>query len=165
MGIYTALCRFLYTIEVPRIGGKPAQAAALCWRRDKGRIEVLLVTGRSSGRWVLPGGWALRFRPLSVTAEREAWEEAGVSGTIAARVLAVVPRRKRYRLAGEVEWQLAVFALHVHSIASDFPEAGQRKRRWFSVEEAAKLVHPSSLGPVLHPSSLGPVLRSFTEER
>jgi 8-oxo-dGTP pyrophosphatase MutT (NUDIX family) len=149
MGFHTPLCRFLYTLEVPRIDGKPAQAGALCWRRNKGRLEILLVKGRKSGRWVLPGGWALRGRPLATTARREAWEEAGVSGTIANRILAVVSKRKRYRLAGEIEWLMAVFPLRVDKVAEDYPEAGERERSWFSPDEAAKLVHPASLGLVL----------------
>ncbi|UUR08736.1 NUDIX hydrolase [Sphingomonas glaciei] len=155
MGIHTPFCRFLYTLEVPRLGGKPAQAGALCWRRHEGRLEVLLVKARSSGRWVLPAGWALRGRPLAATAEREAWEEGGVSGTVANSVLTVVPKRKRYRLAGEIEWQMAVFPLRVDSVADDYPEAGERQRGWFSPEEAAKLVHPSSLGPVLRDVAAG----------
>lgn len=155
MGIHTPLCRFLYTLEVPRLGGKPAQAGALCWRRNEGRLEVLLVKGRKSGRWMLPAGWALRGRPLAVTAEREAWEEAGVSGTVANTVLTVVPKRKRYRLAGEIEWQMAVFPLRVESVADHYPEVGERQRSWFLPEEAAKLVHPSSLGPVLRDIAAG----------
>ena len=155
MGIHTPLFRFLYTLEVPRLGGKPAQAGALCWRRNEGRLEILLVKGRKSGRWVLPAGWALRGRPLASTAKREAWEEAGVSGTVANRVLTVVPKRKRYRLAGEIEWQMAVFPLRVDAVSDVYPEAGERQRGWFSPEEAAKLVHPSSLGPVLRDVALG----------
>ncbi|GAA4008239.1 NUDIX hydrolase [Sphingomonas humi] len=149
MGIHSPLFRFLYTIEVPRLGGKPAQAGALCWRRHEGKLQVLLVKSRKSQRWVLPGGWALRSRPLAATAEREAWEEAGVSGTIGNRVLAVVPKRKHYRLAGQIEWQMAVFPLRVDALADEYPEAEERQRAWFSPEQAAKLVHPSSLGPIL----------------
>ena len=155
MGLHTPLCRFLYTMEVPRIGGKPAQAGALCWRRRKGRLEVLLVKARKSGRWVLPAGWALRGRPLATTARREAWEEAGVSGTVANQLLAVVTKRKHYRLAGEIEWQMAVYPLRVDEVADVYPEAGERKRGWFSPGEAAKLVHPASLGPVLRDVALG----------
>src|SRR5687768_4835080 len=142
MGIHTPFCRFLYTLEVPRLGGKPAQAGALCWRRRGERLEILLVKARKSERWVLPAGWALRGRPLADTARREAWEEAGVSGTVANKVLTVVPKRKRYRLAGEIEWQMAVFPLRVDSVADDYPEAAERERGWFSPEEAAALVHP-----------------------
>ncbi|WP_300974437.1 NUDIX hydrolase [Sphingomonas sp. LHG3406-1] len=149
MGVHTSLFRLLYTLEVPRLGGRPAQAGALCWRRREGRLEVLLVKTRSSGRWVIPGGWALRGRPLAVTAEREAWEEAGVRGAIANRLLAIVPKRKQYRLAGPIEWHVAVYPLRVEEVANDYPEAGERQRQWFSPKEAAKLVHPPALGPII----------------
>lgn len=155
MGIHSPFFRFLYTLEVPRLDGKPAQAGALCWRRHKGKLEVLLVKGRSSGRWVLPAGWALRGRPLATTARREAWEEAGVSGAVANKVLTVVTKRKRYRLAGDIDWQMAVFPLRVDSVADDYPEAGERQRGWFSPAEAAKLVHPPALGPVLQDIARG----------
>lgn len=155
MGIHTPLCRFLYTIEVPRLGGKPAQAGALCWRRHEGELQVLLVSARSSGRWVLPGGWASRARPLAATAKREAWEEAGVKGRVANQLLAVVTKRKFYRLSGLIEWQMAVFPLRVDSVEDDYPEAGERERAWFSLEEAAKVVHPSSLGVVLRDLAQG----------
>lgn len=149
MGIHAPLFRFLYTLEVPRLGGKPAQAGALCWRRHKGKLEILLVKSRRSQRWVLPGGWALRGRPLAKTAEREAWEEAGVRGPVGNRVIAVVPKRKQYRLTGQIDWQMAIYPLEVQSVAEVYPEAAERQRKWFSPERAAKLVHPRALGPVL----------------
>jgi 8-oxo-dGTP pyrophosphatase MutT (NUDIX family) len=155
MGLHSSLFRFLYTLEVPRLGGKPAQAGALCWRRSEARLEILLVKSRKSRRWVLPAGWALRGRPLARTAEREAWEEAGVTGRVANQVLAVVPKRKHYRLAGPIEWQMAVYPLRVEGLADDYPEADERERRWFAPEEAAKLVHPSALGLVLRDVALG----------
>jgi ADP-ribose pyrophosphatase YjhB (NUDIX family) len=121
----------------------------------RGRLEVLLVKGRKSQRWGLPAGWALRGRPLARTAAREAREEGGVRGTVANQVLTVVRKRKRYRLAGEIEWQMAVYPLRVDSMSDDYPEADERKRGWFSPDDAAKLVHPSSLGPVLQSLARG----------
>lgn len=149
MGIHAPLFRFLYTLEVPRLGGRPAQAAALCWRRQGGRLQILLVKSRSARRWVLPGGWALYGRPLATTAMREAWEEAGVRGTVGSRVLAIVPRRKQYRLAGPIDWNVAVFPLRVDLVAEAYPEAHQRERAWFSPNQASKLVRPVALGPLL----------------
>ena len=35
------------------------QVGALCWRLHKGRVQVLLVTSRDTGRWVLPKGWPM----------------------------------------------------------------------------------------------------------
>ncbi len=147
--MFRALGRFLYTLEAPRIDGAPVQAGALCWRRTGKGLEFLLVTGRHSGRWSLPAGWGLRGRPLYRTASREAWEEAGVRGTVQNILLGLARKSKRYRLIGSIEWQLAVYPLEVSELRDDFPEVGQRERRWFSAEEAARRVRPVSLRPVI----------------
>lgn len=137
--------RFLYTAEVPRLAGAPVQAGALCWRFRGREIEVLLVTSRRSGKWGVPKGWGLRGRALHVTAGREAWEEAGVIGHAENRLLGMVPAPKRYRLVGTVPWRLALYPLEVERLAHDWPEHGQRERRWFALAEAAEQVRPKAL--------------------
>ena len=44
----------------------------------------MLITSRDTGRWVLPKGWPEGREQLADTALREAAEEAGVAGAIAA---------------------------------------------------------------------------------
>ncbi|HEY0121119.1 MAG TPA: NUDIX domain-containing protein, partial [Rhizobium sp.] len=58
------------------------QYAAICYRKQpQGEtVEVLLITTRESGRWVIPKGWAMDRRLPHQVAEREAWEEAGIKG-------------------------------------------------------------------------------------
>ena len=59
------------------------QYAALPWRRDGGgRIEVMLITSRDTGRWVLPKGWPEGPEEFRDAAAREAKEEAGISGAV-----------------------------------------------------------------------------------
>jgi 8-oxo-dGTP pyrophosphatase MutT (NUDIX family) len=55
------------------------QYAALPYR-DKGKssTEVLLVTSRDTGRWIIPKGWPLKGKTPHKAAAREAREEAGV---------------------------------------------------------------------------------------
>lgn len=140
------LLRRLYTLEVPRLGGAPLQAGALCWRRTGDKVEVLLVTSRTSGKWGVPKGWALRARPLYRTAQREAWEEAGVVGTAENLLLGLINAPKSYRLVGKIGWKLALYPLEVEHLAEDWPERGQRERRWFSLDMAAERVRPKALG-------------------
>ena len=55
------------------------QVAALPFRIGAdGRIEVLLITSRDTGRWIIPKGWPMIGRKAHRAAEREAFEEAGV---------------------------------------------------------------------------------------
>ena len=72
-------------IEVadPALRPERHQVAALCWRMGQGgAVEILLVTSRDTGRWVIPKGWPMDGKSASAAAAREAWEEAGVKGTV-----------------------------------------------------------------------------------
>ena len=56
------------------------QFAALCYRIKSNKVQVLLVTTRRTGRWILPKGWPIDGLTPQKSAAREAWEEAGVIG-------------------------------------------------------------------------------------
>ena len=56
------------------------QHAALCWRHIGEKVEVLLITSRDTGRWIIPKGWPIEGLSPSETALQEAYEEAGVAG-------------------------------------------------------------------------------------
>jgi 8-oxo-dGTP pyrophosphatase MutT (NUDIX family) len=60
------------------------QYAALCYRLSKKNPEpeVLLLTSRDTGRWVIPKGWPMANKKAHAVAEQEAYEEAGVRGTV-----------------------------------------------------------------------------------
>lgn len=60
-------------------GPRHLQYAAICYRLAKtgNAFEILVVTGRDSGRWMLPRGWPIEGRRPYQVAEREAFEEAG----------------------------------------------------------------------------------------
>src|SRR5215470_5835756 len=59
------------------------QVGALCVRRaDDGSPQVLLITSRGSGRWVIPKGWPVKRLKDHQAAALEAEEEAGVSGKV-----------------------------------------------------------------------------------
>jgi 8-oxo-dGTP pyrophosphatase MutT (NUDIX family) len=54
------------------------QAAAIPYRRDaSGTLQVLLVTSKTRGRWVLPKGKVKRGMHPHRAAAMEAFEEAG----------------------------------------------------------------------------------------
>ena len=49
---------------------------------EEGEIRLLLVTTRGQRGWIIPKGWPIRHLTAAGTAAREAYEEAGVIGTI-----------------------------------------------------------------------------------
>ena len=133
------------------------QVAALCVRTGAdGGPEVLLITSRGTGRWVLPKGWPMAGRSLSEAAAQEAWEEAGVRGTVAALPLGRYGAEKQTDGGLSVPCRVEVFALQVTDIADRFPEAGQRTRRWVSPAAAAEMVREPDLRALLA-RCIGPV--------
>jgi len=122
-------------------GGNPPriQAAALPWRRKHGTVEVMLITSRNTGRWILPKGWPEGREALDQTAMREALEEAGVEGAISGEIGRYI-YGKEMSSGFRSRCEVAVFPLEVKREVKRWPEKTQRARRWFVPEEAALLV-------------------------
>lgn len=121
------------------------QFAAMCFRRKDGETEVLLVTSRNTKRWVLPKGWPMPQKSPSEAARVEAWEEAGVKGRISPACLGIYSYVKTSddRCDADTPCIVAVFPLNVTELADDFPEKGQRERKWLPLKKAAqKVVEP-----------------------
>jgi 8-oxo-dGTP pyrophosphatase MutT (NUDIX family) len=59
------------------------QYAALPFRVGAdGRPQVLLLTSRETKRWVIPKGWPMHGKKPREVAAQEAFEEAGLVGTL-----------------------------------------------------------------------------------
>jgi 8-oxo-dGTP pyrophosphatase MutT (NUDIX family) len=123
---------------------KSKQYAALPFRRNQNRLEVLLITTRNKGRWSVPKGWPIERTTPHGTAAIEAFEEAGLLGKIAPVEVGRFKHRK-VRKKQEVKCEVRIFPLNVTNEESDWPEKGQRRRRWVSHNAAAQLVHKQGL--------------------
>ena len=51
------------------------QFAALCWRRKRGKLQILLITSRGSKRWIIPKGWPMDGKTPAASALVEAWDK------------------------------------------------------------------------------------------
>ncbi|MFT4014180.1 MAG: NUDIX hydrolase [Paracoccus sp. (in: a-proteobacteria)] len=123
------------------------QVAALC--RDARTGEVLLVTSRDTGRWILPKGWPMPGRSLAEAAGQEAWEEAGARGPIAQAEIGSYHYDKHQDGGFVIPVQVKVYPLTVESLAEKYPEAKQRRRRWYPPTRAAELVAETGLKELL----------------
>lgn len=117
-----------------------AQVAALCWRMHDAILEVLLITSRETGRWVIPKGWPIAGLTAAEAAAREAWEEAGARGTMKEHPLGEYIYDKVLGPSKAKRCNVAVFGMQVDTLDRRFPEANQRQRSWFPAGEAAGLV-------------------------
>jgi 8-oxo-dGTP pyrophosphatase MutT (NUDIX family) len=133
----------------PGGGGARMQYGALCWREARTGLEILLITSRDTGRWIIPKGWPMAGLAPEATAAQEAWEEAGVQGMVNPLCLGRYGYQKCLTPEAQVPCAVAVYGLQVSQIADNFPEAGQRQRRWFGPAEAATLVNETDLGRLI----------------
>ena len=132
----------------------PIQTGVLPWRlADNKRIEVLLVTSRRSGRWTIPKGWPMADRTLAEAASQEAFEEAGVMGTVDPKPIGSFRHVKQKLVSGDFEVNIVVHPMWVDREFPKWPELGQRKRRWFSLKDAAKRVDSPELSDLIRQSA------------
>lgn len=124
------------------------QFGALCWRREAGKLRILLITSRDTGRWVTPKGWPMHGKTPAEAAAQEAWEEAGVSGIVgpeAVGVFSYIKPLDRTRMP----CLAMIFPLEVREIHKKWPEDHERTRKWFSPKKAAKMVNEHELKQII----------------
>jgi 8-oxo-dGTP pyrophosphatase MutT (NUDIX family) len=128
---------------------KPYQVAAIPIKRGpSGALEVLLVTSRETRRWVVPKGWPWRKMKDYDAAAGEAWEEAGVKGTVIQQSVGSFTYSKRIKSKLR-PLEVFVYVLEVVEEANSWPEHQQRERRWFAPIAAADLVSEPDLKRLL----------------
>ncbi|RWN53874.1 NUDIX hydrolase [Mesorhizobium sp.] len=125
------------------------QVAALPWRDTGHGIEIMLITSRDTGRWVLPKGWPEAKELLCEAAAREAGEEAGLRGTVSHHEAGRYFYAKALASGEEVPCEVLVFPLRVDKIADRWKEKRSRIRKWVSPAEAARMVNEPDLGQII----------------
>jgi 8-oxo-dGTP pyrophosphatase MutT (NUDIX family) len=88
-------------------------------------------------------------RTLAEAAAQEAFEEAGVEGQIEDNPVGWLTHDKQHVVLGQITVRIAVHRLAVERELAHWPEAGQRKRRWFTPERAAEHVNSPDLARMI----------------
>jgi len=112
-------------------------------RRKGGAYEVLLITTRRNERWIIPKGIVEPDLTPAASAEKEAWEEAGVRGRVEKPALGTYSYAK---WGGSCV--VKVFVMYVSEVLDAWPES-ERKRRWMGLREAERLVDEAGLKKLL----------------
>jgi hypothetical protein len=97
------------------------------------------------------------------SAAREAFEEAGVVGTVSKRSVGSFPYEKRLKTGGVVVCEVRVFPLKVMRQSRRWPEREQRDFKWLSIKEAAETVQDPMLSKIIR--RLGPCATSRFRQR
>jgi len=110
-------------------------------RRD-GRI--CLINSSDGLRWIVPKGHIDDgFTPTEAAAQ-EAWEEAGLRGTIHPDSVG----RYSYRKFGQ-NYVVELFSMDVSQVEARWPEMSFRRRLWLAPAEAAEVVSIPELARLL----------------
>jgi 8-oxo-dGTP pyrophosphatase MutT (NUDIX family) len=126
-----------------------AQVAALPLKLcDDGIVRVLLLTSRETKRWIIPKGWPMKGHKPCQAAAREAREEAGVVGRTRKKQIGSYSYFKRRQSRCDL-CDVAVYVLMVEKQLETWQEKNQRLTRWFTLEEAARLVQEPGLAALL----------------
>lgn len=111
------------------------QSGVIPYRKKNGKTEILLITTIRKKRWIIPKGFIEYHLTPFQSAKKEAFEEAGIRGSNSTRALGSY-KIKKY--GGDI-W-IKVYSLKVSHVYKDFPERNLRKRKWFTLQEAAKKI-------------------------
>ena len=123
------------------------QYGALPYRFTKaGVLQILVVTTRTTRRWIIPKGWPMTGRKPAQAAAQEAYEEAGVRGDISTKSIGAFTYEKLLNGEdGAIPCEVRVFALLVKRQAKSWPEAAERELQWLTLDEAAAAVGDEGL--------------------
>jgi 8-oxo-dGTP pyrophosphatase MutT (NUDIX family) len=131
-------------IELPN--GRVRQVAALVYRIKKQTPEILLITSRGTGRWVLPKGWPQVGKTFAQSAEAEAYEEAGVRGEVSPLSMGTYTYEKSDMCEGAIgDFLVDVFPMKFLHQEKKWPERGERRLEWCSLEESASRIEEPDL--------------------
>lgn len=125
------------------------QFGALCYRVEAGKLQFLLITSRETRRWIIPKGWPMDATTPSDSALTEAYEEAGVSGRSHDVCVGVFGYTKKIDKTIRFDCLVMVYPVRVKRLMKDFPEAGQRKRKWLTRKKAAARVDEPALRRII----------------
>lgn len=116
----------------------PEQVGAIPFREINGEVEFLIITTRTSGRWICPKGNVEDEHGTVGSAHLEAFEEAGVEGDVLRPDLGIYEH-------GDTLTPVRMWLLRVEQIHDAWPEDHERTRRWLDASTAQSTVDEPGL--------------------
>jgi phosphohistidine phosphatase len=121
------------------------QSAVIPYRIEKNRMQIMLIGSSKRNHWVVPKGIHEPGMSAQKSAACEAYEEAGIRGTVSKAMLGKY-KYPKWGATCEVE----VYAMRVREILPDSEwEETHRGRKWVSTDEALDLIKEQSLRPMI----------------
>ncbi|MEM0900812.1 MAG: NUDIX hydrolase [Pseudomonadota bacterium] len=138
--------------RVPQVAALPIRTGI------DGKTQVLVITSRDTGRWVIPKGWPMDELSDPKAALQEAFEEAGVEGDIIKKPIGTYDYLKTMdKGTDDIEVRVTVYLLNVQNELPRWPERKERIRDWVVPQIAAERVDEPELKAII--SEISPVQR------
>ena len=102
------------------------QVGALPLREREGRVEVCLVTTRTTNRWTVPKGWRMKGLQDYTAGQLEAEQEAGVTGKPSKKPIGSYLYWKRLKVHFELV-EVIVYPLTAKEKLAAWKEQAQRR--------------------------------------
>lgn len=120
------------------------QSAVIPFRWNNKELEILIITSRKKKKWIIPKGIVEENLSPFESAQKEALEEAGVTGNGTGKL---VGKYKYKKWGGKC--RVEVFSLEVETINKEWPE-NFRERKWVKFNELNKYIKSKKLMKILH---------------
>ncbi|MFP7571850.1 NUDIX hydrolase [Marivita sp. S2033] len=143
--------------------GKQIAALPMRWTKG-GKFQILMVTSRDTGRWIMPKGWTMDGKKPWTAAEIEALEEAGALGYIGHEVIGTYTYRKKLDDGSALKCKVDVYPMMVERLKRNWKERDERTRKWFSAKGAAKRVNEPELAELLQTLAKKPAKQPVIKE-
>ena len=125
----------------------------LAVRPGAGEIEVCLIRRRDSGKWGIPKGLIDPGDTPEEAALKEAWEEAGITGSLVGPPIGTYVYEK-----WGASITVVVYVMRVVDEQPSWPEMRFRERRWTPASQAMSLLARHPVRPLV--DGLGARLQS-----
>lgn len=120
------------------------QSSIIPYRLNNGKPEILLITSLKKKNWIIPKGIVEDNLTPIKSAEKEAYEEAGIHG---------ITKQELIGIYHQIKWgancRIEVYAMSVEGILDKWPEMNQRNRKWFPVKKAILMINNKDLKQII----------------
>lgn len=121
-----------------------SQSAVIPYRFSKNGLEILLITSLGKKHWIVPKGYIEFNLTAFESAKKEAYEEAGVLGSNETIEVGAFKLNKPIGTC-----LIKVFTMEVLEVLDDYPEKNERKRKWFTQDEASSTIAIREIGQMI----------------
>lgn len=120
------------------------QSGVVPFRQSEAGPEILLITTRKSGKWIVPKGIVEPDLSPAASAIKEALEEAGVEGEVIDGIDSSYTDEK-----WNGECRVVLYPLKVEKQHKHWDEEEDRRRKWVALEEVDEYIHNPELTEAL----------------